>query len=308
MAQCDDSQEIVALAGYTPESDVRSHAMIDLDILQMKILTYNGAFDTAADLYRLGKNSVIDASNYEYNTLHALATNEDRLSVQPLFGNFEIYNNNDQNYADTAITGVLSGSDSTMSTLQRAEIAVKASSYQVMYMAALTEFQHSKDECDISHYDKGVAYLIGSLEGTEVGGSPTSDGTLMFNLANKRCSQFGTCNENGYSRVSEKLMLLLEEGKIAVEAGDCDNIPMDSIDDLLQIPLMQAILRYAIKCERLEAGDTSKDLAEGDVFARSVLPLIAADDQQSAQIIGDNAGGNWQETCCCRCTGCCRCY
>ena len=126
----------------------------------------------------LGKNSVIDYSKADYNSLHALAINPFRLAVQPIFGNFEVFNNNNQNYADTSVTSALGGSDSTMSTLQRAETAVKASSYQVMYMAALTEFQQSKDACDDSsslHYDKGVAYLIRSHEGTEVGGSTTSD-------------------------------------------------------------------------------------------------------------------------------------
>jgi len=76
--------------------------------------------------------------------------------------------------------------------------------------------------------------------------------------------------------------------KDAVLAKDCNNIPLDRIDEVLQIPLMQAILRYAIKCESLEAGDQSKDLAEGDVFAMSVLPAIAADDAASAAIIAEN--------------------
>ena len=111
--------------------------------------------------------------------------------------------------------------------------------------------------------------------------SPTRDGTPMFNLANKHCPQFGTCNENAYSHVNENLMVLLLTGKDAVRAKDCNNLPLDRSDELFQIPLMQAIFRYAIKCESLEADKQSKDLAEGEVFAMSVLPAICAGEWKS---------------------------
>ena len=220
-------------------------------------------------------------------------------------------------YANTSVTSALGGSFPD----------------QVMYMAALSEFQQSKDKCNDSsslHHGKGIAYLIGSLEGTEVCGSqaikandsagvrghkyatairandsadvrgrkymsgpmdadgsadvriykygntsPRSEGALMSN--------FGTCNENAYSHVKEKDAVLAKDG---------NNIPFDRSDELLRTPLMQAIFRYAIKCESLEACNQSKDLAASDVFAMCVLPAICGGEWKS--IFDSMFHGRWR--------------
>merc|ERR1712078_869365 len=67
-------------------------------------------------------------------------------------------------------------------------------------MAAMGQFYTSFEQCRSRKYsdaastwDKGVAYVVGSIEGTEIGGRPTSDGMMLYNLANKRCTEWNTC-------------------------------------------------------------------------------------------------------------------
>lgn len=63
MQECVDDPDIVALAGYTPTSDVKEMAKIDLDMLRMKILTRTDGFQAALRLYQYGKHSVIKEKN-----------------------------------------------------------------------------------------------------------------------------------------------------------------------------------------------------------------------------------------------------
>merc|ERR1719232_484342 len=123
MQECVDDPDIVALAGYMPTSDVKQMAKIDLDMLQMKILTRTNGFQAALRLYQLGKNSEIDAGEFEYNTLNVLATRNDRNKANPFFDYFKTYNDDDKNYADTMIFAAITktGRYGSMSDVQRSE-------------------------------------------------------------------------------------------------------------------------------------------------------------------------------------------
>jgi len=300
MQECVDDPDIVALAGYMPTSDVKQMARIDLDMLQMKILTRVDASRAGLRLYQHGKNSEVNRDNFEYNTMHVLATRKDRDTANPFFEYFKTYNGEDKNYADSMVFMALTdnGRFEKMSTIQRAEFIYKGIEYQVGYMAALTEFSQSFEKCSAGkttasahHWDKGVAILIGSVEGTEIGGSPTSDGIMFYNLANKRCQQWGTCDSSGTNaKIIQDYMMDFSFGKDAALASQCDDIIMarDKLAHDLQIPLMQATLRYAIKCQGLTAGDPIKDLSEGEIFANSVLPMVAAYNPDSASLIATN--------------------
>ena len=99
-------------------------------------------------------------------------------------------------------------------------------------------------------WDEGVAFYAGSLEGTEAGGS--SGGKLVYRLAEKRCSNFGTCGVSGMetsgtSAVNLALFPLFAEGARLLERGECSHVRsvVDQIVSLMTVPLVQGSLRYA---------------------------------------------------------------
>merc|ERR1712019_122927 len=62
----------------------------------------------------------------------------------------------------------------------------------------------------------------------------------------------------------------------------------DKLAHYLQIPLMQGVLRYAIKCKGLEPNDPIKDLSEGEAFASATLPMVAAYNPEAATLLATN--------------------
>jgi len=234
--------------------------------------------------------------------LQELATGENRKAAEPWFGYFEDYYNGDENYADTFILQSLAGSGrfTELSDLQRGEFIFKGLQYQVTYMAALGEFYTSFEMCknrdsdSASAWDKGVAYAVGSIEGTQEGGEPTSDGMMLYNLANKRCSEWNTCQtEDPNDKRAAKARLIVDFEQAFEEGGNpsrCDDIK-EAADKLaldLLIPVMQGSMRYAIKNAKLNPGTTSKDLAEGEIFSTGYLPLVAQFDSRAQATIERN--------------------
>ena len=139
-----------------------------------------------------------------------------------------------------------------------------------------------------NEWDKAAAYLIGSIEGTESGG--TDHGLMMYSLANKRCEQFNRCQSDGTAELNGLLIDLLYAGRGETMGSNCDALQKTTreIEELLLVPLIQGTLRYAIANEKLLFFDKSKDLAEGYVFSHSVLPYVAEVDGDAAGVIKRN--------------------
>ena len=181
---------------------------------------------------------------------------------------------------------------------QRTEIVVKTAQYMIVYMAALEAMYEAIDDCKsndsqrkanaANQWDKAAALLIGSLEGTESGGTKT--GLMMYSLANKRCKQFNRCESDGTAQLNNELVELLYSGRGETMGGNCDALTKTTreIEALLQVPLIQGTLRYAVANEKLMFFDKSKDLAEGYIFSHAILPYVAEVDGQSAQVIKRN--------------------
>jgi len=277
--QCQES--ITTLAGYQPATNVKDESLIDLDIWQIKILTRVKAFRAVQKLYNFGKNSVIDKSALVYDSIGSMATSDDRVIAGYWLWPFQKYHNS-VFYAHQTIVYALGGYGryARMTSQQRGEFIYKTIQYQVMYMYALSQFYKCfakclKGESAIEKYwDKGVAYVVGSLEETS---AETMDGMLMFDLANKRCSQFGTCNEDGRAEILSEIMAAFDGGRDAAVAMNCENVRLSAarLAHVLMVPVLQSVLHYAIKIKNLDQQSGSKDLAEGEVYALSVLPLIA---------------------------------
>merc|ERR1711869_153373 len=110
----------------------------------------------------------------------------------------------------------------------------------------------------------------------------------IYALADKRCTNFGTCTAAGGSKVNEELFKLFTKGKVALQQRKCDEAkPLKkSIVELMSVPLVQGSLRYAYKVAELQGG--SKEFAEGAAFSAAILPRIHACDAAKAKIIADN--------------------
>jgi len=85
----------------------------------------------------------------------------------------------------------------------RVEIIANTIRYQIMHVFALAQMEVVREKCVAKNidgldgarhgWDHVAALLIGSLEGTQEGGSlDLEDGQLSWNLANKRSFQFNT--------------------------------------------------------------------------------------------------------------------
>ena len=136
---------------------------------------------------------------------------ESRGKVDPFFNYFVNYNHASY-YAHEVVVGALLGTGRyrAMSFEQRSQFVVATLKYQVTYMFALSQFYNSYTLCQNESinttavslaWDRGVAFMVGSMEGYREGGAPISDGMLLYNLANQRCARFETCDKNGHSNM-----------------------------------------------------------------------------------------------------------
>merc|ERR1719355_266646 len=178
----------------------------------------------------------------------------------------------------------------------RVQIAKKTSAYMNVWMYVVREFEDAIDDCKagcidcnddpVHAWDEGVAFYTGSLEGTDAG---KGKGKLLYALADKRCTNFGTCTGSTHSsKVNEDLFKEFTKGKEALQRGKCSDVPpiKKLIVELMSIPLVQGSLRYAYKVAELQGG--SKEFAEGAAFSAAILPRVHACDASAAKVISDN--------------------
>ena len=125
-----------------------------------------------------------------------------------------------------------------------------------VWMYAIREMEDAIDDCEadclncnddpVHAWDEFVAFYSGSLEGTDGSGT----GTLLYNLADKRCENFKTCGskrnkDSGTSYVNTEIMSLAADGRDYLLASDCTSaIPVkNDIVTQMQVPLIQGTLR-----------------------------------------------------------------
>jgi len=181
----------------------------------------------------------------------------------------------------------------------RIECAKKGSAYMNVWLYTIREFEDAIQDCQsgcidcnddpVHAWDEGVAFYTGTLEGTAPGGN--SAGKLLYRLAEKRCSNFGTCHTHDGVTMSEVNEVLFEKftlGKVALQQGQCSSVPAirDEIISLMTVPLVQGTLRYAYKMEKLQGG--AKEKGEGAAFAGAVLGMVHHCDATAASTIYAN--------------------
>jgi len=304
---CLAANDDTPMALYRPSTDVHPIARIDLDVLQIRVLTTLGSFNYAKFWYLYGRNSPRqrDSENDPYNfySLSEFAISSSRRNAEPYYSSFIAYHN-DPNYADVLIRNTLEGVGkwgSKKSVEQRSAIVTEASSFYVLYLHLIAQINDAVNNCmdkdqdgeyEMTHpWDEVAALIIGSLEGMEEGGSnDIRDGQMIWGLGSRRGYQFQTLNSQGYAKVNSNLEDLLFAGRGEIYALECDMLEKtaDSIKATTLIPLMQSVLKYAILNEQHPADSTSADLALGEVFALAIIPILEMYDPPSAILLEEN--------------------
>jgi hypothetical protein len=268
-------------------------------------------------IYLFGKNSRIifyygddGVSNEEYMSLHSMAIAGER--NQALFYTEFITFFDDPNYADTIIREVFdnTGSWANKPLAQRAAVIRVTIQAQIMFMHVLSKLNEAVKGCvqgpatrndspdnyyeeyyGIDAWDEVAAYIIGSLEGEDLGGSSHfNDGASLWALANSRCIEFGRQNEEGFAISNAAIFNLLLAGKGKISAGSCEHLDRFSlgIAHMLFISLFQSVVKYAIVTQFESAGSGDAEVAFASSFANSVIPVLSHYDATSALRVLNN--------------------
>jgi len=246
------------------------------------------------------------AVSNRYRTLAGFSTQaQAKMSGQEFYTAYRAYNQY-HDYADRFVTAALDATGDFVGkeNIFRVECAKKGSAYQNVWMYVVREMEDAIMDCQtgclecnddpVHAWDEAVAFYAGSLEGT----AGDSSGKLLYRLAEKRCSNFGTCTSGDSSRAAVNVAIIDEFrlGQFALNNGRCvEAIPQKKrIVELMSVPLVQGAIRYAYKVDKLadKVNSGSKEKAEGVAFSMAILPRIAACSAQAAELINVNLGVN----------------
>lgn len=144
-----------------------------------------------------------------------------------------------------------------------------------------------RDECNddaVHALDEAVAFYSGSLLITD----KPSDGVLLWSLAQKRCTNYNTC-QGTVASVNEEIFVNFKRMQDQLLKKECAaaRVTKERIVDLMFVPPIQGTLRYAYQIGE-QSNTASKNDAEGAIFAAAVLPRIHACNAQDARLIADN--------------------
>ena len=187
----------------------------------------------------------------------------------------------------------------------RREAVKKGTAYMNVWMYVIRELEDAIDDCvadciecndDAAHaWDEAVAFYTGSLEGekgiSQHGWDTGVYGKLLYALAEKRATNFKVAGVLGNSvtggaQANHQIFQLFVYGQSLLVKGACSEVRpiVDEITKWMTIPLIQGTLRYAYKVG-VALDNTTKNKAEGGVFAASMLPLVYACSQADAATI-----------------------
>jgi hypothetical protein len=278
-------------------------ARIDLDVYQLRILTSLQATEFAQFWYLYGSNvpKPRDSENdpYELVSLYGLATDADRQMADPVFTQFVAYFN-DHEYADKTISDALAGTTKWVTPSMQTEAIALTCACQILFIQIVAKLNLALSQCQAgggdlltksTSLDQAAAMLIGSMEGSGLGGSlDYDDGQLVYTLANKRASQFNTMNSANYADVNSRIEDLLFASKAQLDASDCNAFERSSnrIQKLMSIGIIQSAILAAIENDKLSSSSTEDSLAQGEILTLSVLPLVATKDPQTTQLLAEN--------------------
>ena len=239
-------------------------------------------------------------SDGRVRTLRSLSKNASKMVGEPIFDLYSAYWGS-LSYADDFVMGALnaSGPFAGATPSQRIEYIQKGTAYQNVWMAVLHELHVATAGCGASDsisdgarvhaWDKAWAFYAGSL--TKTAGYPDS-GQLVYELANKRCQNYATCEKvgRGNAAVNEAILVQFEAGRDALAAGTCSEAValFPSIVSHMTLPLVQGTMRYAYLADAKGGEGADIEIAEGWAFAAAVLPLVDRCNSTMAKFIYSN--------------------
>jgi len=206
---------------------------------------------------------------------------------------------------------------STVGDYFRFEVIQKGIVYLNVFPYVIWEMQDAINDCNtgdidmndnsVHAWDEAVAFYTGSLEGVSQGGNNGLDECLdglcelQFMLADKRCTNFGTCTADydmndfeGYSRVNHDIFSLFTQGRDqilgAAHTAECPDTTdlMDEIAGRMLIPFIQGVQRYLYKTG-VAATPSAKEAGELFAFASAVLPFIHKANPEAAEMLFNRA-------------------
>lgn len=280
--------------------------MIDLDVMQVKILTLLESYQYAKYLFLYGRSSPIPRQTendpHRLLSLNKMATASRRETAGHFYSAFAEYHK-DLTYSAKVVLDTLDGKGKygTKPAAYKHEVVGKTLQYQIVFMFAIAEMAYAVEQCKKKNldgedgskhsWDQVAAYLIGSLEGpTRGGSSDLDDGQLFWNLANVQAYKFqkDVLNE-GYARINAELENMLYAGLGELEASSCDYLEdtAERIQHLMMIPLVQSTLAHAIEMEGKLSTSGDPVVGAAETCALSVLPDVASHDEAAANFIAD---------------------
>ena len=307
------------IAGYVPASNVLEHNKIDLDV--QLIDAHLGGTDAAFETYQLSANNAWrvykkGASSAKGDGLRTLRGFSKALPGEATYEEYFAYHN-DSLYADAYVRGALwtylgghKGDDADwvaasepdvfagmkLSPAMTDQFVVKGVQYQHAWIYATHELYSAVGKCEKGEvlpaqaphaWDEGWAFYTGSLQGTSGAGGGSGEGQLSYQLADKRCADFGTCHaaaaqDDSKSAVNGKLLALYRAGLEAVhDASRCREAAtyVEQIVAQMTVPLIQGAIKYAEKADpasgKATATDHGKAYAEFHAFTTAALPRVA---------------------------------
>jgi len=130
----------------------------------------------------------------------------------------------------------------------------------------------------------------------------TSTGDLAYELAEKRCTNFGTCGAYGNdatgderpSLVNRNLLYLYNQGLEQIQAVECTSLSTTITDIISQmiIPLVQGVIKYVYYSDSAnfvtDDGENEEARAEGWAFSAALLPFLNDCDSAVATTLYNN--------------------
>jgi len=271
------------------ENDVRRFAKVDRDLRQINIMLGRGNTDAAKDLYRYGRNMVIEDSIP--TSLRSLArefnNREQSGDRNRLYIMFEEYHENNQAYADQLVWDAFVGTKAALQvTIPRILQTI------VIPHFALRKFFEAADMCEENSllassidFDKGVAVLVGSFEGIKGGGS--RDGLSWLSLTKELCPEFN-CNDAKNPLLNVQMLKNIRNGRKAIKDNNCTNLKfyVRKMESILIIPIIQGLLYYAKM--RQDQPTLILHYETAKVFAQAIMPLVKKVDVDQAFLIEKN--------------------
>jgi len=306
------------IATYRPESDILAESKIDLDLQEIVSNLDANDFAAAMTVYESGTNSDKTLQSIS-QPAGPTGTGTNAMLNDKWWPIYKNYWSSQINYADVFVQKY-GAAGAAYQDATRVELVKKGIAYQGVWMYAVHKFETAIADClkgttaDVVsaklNWDRGMAYYIGSLEGSTYA---ASTGNLLYNLAQKRCEDFGTCASGADSSTkaaaNTRVIDLATDGMAYFVHSQlsCADPQLDTIFrnivSQMTVPLVQGMLKYAWKADPAKAGDCSADAgnaeaavssgcaqswAEGWAFAAAVLPQVHKCDASAATKIKEN--------------------